>query len=587
MAERVLRGVPASPGIAAGRARLLDHPTDADAGRPLPLAKRGAEAESAARALAVAAQEVEELAERLRQDGRSEEAEIVDAGALMAADPSLRDAVREAVMSDGRSAAAAIAAATRDAAATLAELDDANLAARADDIRSIGRRAIRVALGGGPTPEPTKGWQDVVLVAPDLGPADVAEFGAGVSGIALAGGAVTAHAAIVARSLGLPMVVGLGDEVGTVGDGEPVVVDGSEGAAILSPSLARATQGRLATIARARTRDRAIAERELRAETLDGHRVVVLANVASAAEVVVALESGAEGVGLLRTELTFLDASAWPSEQQHHRALEPVLDGLRGQVATVRVLDFGGDKTPPFLAGAGQRGIELLLQAPEALEAQLSAIVRAGRGTQLRVLLPMVGRSDQVRRARDALERAVERVPDAVPPLLGAMIETAEAAGQAEAIATEADFLSIGTNDLTASVLGRDRFAPGELVAHDPRVLERIAVTVRAAHDAAKPVEVCGEAASDPHTAPLLIGLGVDELSVGAARVGTTRAWVRTLRLADLQRLGRRALEATSATDVTSLTAELARSLDLAERGDAADQSVNGVGRVVPVRRQA
>jgi phosphoenolpyruvate-protein kinase (PTS system EI component) len=585
MPERLVRGVPASPGIAAGRARVLDPalPAGADAA-VLPEAERPAEASRAQAALDAAQAEIERVAERLRAEGRGEEAEIVDTGALLAADPALRESVRAAVGERGATAAAAILEASGEAADTLAALEDPMLAARADDLRSVGRRAARLAIGDQSEPDRASA-EGVVVIATDLGPADVAELGAEVSAIALGAGAVTAHAAIVARSLGVPMAIGLGGELASVEQGQPIVVDGSEGSAILDPSAERLKQALAAGAARADERERAAAERSLPAVTLDGTPIAVLANVASPAEVRVALEAGAEGVGLLRTELAFLDAPGWPSEDQHQRALRPTLEAIGDRLATVRVLDFGGDKSPPFLTGASERGIALLLADREALETQLRAILRVGHEARLRVLLPLVAGPDQVRAAREALTRSSEAAGRQAPPL-GAMIETVEAVERVGEIAAAADFLSIGTNDLAASVLGRDRFAPGSVTAHDPRVLGAIAATARAGAEAGLLVEVCGEAASEPLVAPILIGLGVGELSVGAARVGATRRLVREARASDARELAAQAVEATDADAVEALVGEAMPESASGEGGDAADQGPEGAGSVLPLRRE-
>jgi phosphoenolpyruvate-protein kinase (PTS system EI component) len=245
-------------------------------------------------------------------------------------------------------------------------------------------------------------------------------------------------------------------------------------------------------------------------------------------------------------------------------------------VATVRVLDFGGDKTPPFLRGERERGIGLLLKHPEALEAQLGAILEAAEGVQLRVMLPMVGSADEVEEVRSMLGTA--------PVQLGAMIETRQAAAAAHEIAAASDFLSIGTNDLTHSALGSDRFASSESVAHHPVVLRLIAAVARAA---GIPVEVCGEAASDPVTVPLLVGLGVDELSVGASRVAAVRRWVRALSYEEAGRTAAAALELTDALDVARLVDPTARRLVLLEAGDAGGESVDGGGRVAAIGGQA
>jgi phosphoenolpyruvate-protein kinase (PTS system EI component) len=555
MGERVLSGAPASPGLAIGHARVLSHPSEVPARDPGPTRDPAAEAEHAREALRQAASELAGIAAALREDGRPDDAEIVETGALMAADPLLESAVSAAVTERGRSAAAALAEATEEHALVIASLPDAVLAARADDVRSLGRRAARIAAG---VPDPTAGAPGstngaaFILVAEDLGPADVAEHGDRLAGIALSGGGVTAHAAIVARSLGVPMTALAGPELLQIADGTRIVVDGGEGTVILEPSAERAELAGAALEHRARTRARESAESSLPAVTTDGRRVTVLVNAATPAEIGAGLAAGAEGAGLIRTELAFLDAPGWPSREQHMQMLAPLLAGLAGRTATVRVLDFGGDKLPPFLRAEPRRGMELLLAHAGAFRAQLAAITQLAGEADVRVLLPMVRTAHDVSITRALLATVGGELP------MGAMIELPEAALAAAEIAAECDFLSIGTNDLTHATLGTDRFAHGEAPAHDPRVLAHIASTARAARAAGIPLEVCGEAASDPLTVPLLVGLGADELSAGAARVGAVRAWVRALDHRETEQLARQALEASDAAEVVALVHPLA-----------------------------
>jgi phosphoenolpyruvate-protein kinase (PTS system EI component) len=578
MTERILAGLGASPGIAAGSARVLDAAVSAEPGS-VASSERAAEASRAAAALDAAAIQILTLAAELEGSGKRAEAEIVETGALMAADPGLVAAVRSAVLDQGSDAPGAILAATETYAATLAALDDPVLRLRADDVRSLGRRAARLAAGTNGT-APADQHDDLVLVARELGPADVAELAAGVKGIALAAGGVMAHAAIVARSLGIPMVVGAGDEVLAVEPGEALVVDGDDGSVAIAPAPERLHRAQLAAARRRRAHERSAAERTLPAATVDGHRIRVLSNVATPAEVEVGLGSGAEGVGLFRTELGLLDAPGWPAADEHRRVLAPVLDRLAGMTATVRLLDFGGDKTPPFLSGTDQRGIGLLLAHPVALDEQLGAVVSAGRDTDLRILLPMVELPDQV----EAVRARLDAIEGGSAVALGAMIETVGAAERAAEIAAVADFLSIGTNDLTHSALGTERFGPGESLAHHPAVLRLIAAVVDAAAGAGLLVEVCGEAASDPVTMPVLLGLGVDELSVGAARVGSVRAWVRALRFDDTRALARHALELRGAFEVAEELGATARLL--AELDDAAGERLESGPGVVALGGQ-
>ena len=550
MSERVLRGAPASPGLAAGHARVFSHPSGTSACEPVPEAALETEAARARAALADAAAELQKIAAGLRDSGRDDEAEIVDTGALMAADPVLELAVGDAVTTRRVDAPTALLAASDEHAHVIASLPDPVLAARADDVRSLGRRAARIA-SGAESSAPQNG-SIFILVADDVGPADVAEHGAQVGGIALSGGATTAHAAIVARSLGIPMAVQAGDALLAVANGTALVIDGSEGEVILDPSPERLELAESASRARTHAREKERAESALPAVTRDGRRLRVLVNAATPAEVSAGLSAGAEGAGLIRTELAFLDARGWPSRADHVGMLRPLLSRLGGLTATVRVLDFGGDKVPPFLRGEPRRGMELLLAYPGALRAQLAAIAGVADATELRVLLPLVRGADDVRLTRAMLAAHGPRLS------LGAMIELPEAADAANEIAVECDFLSIGTNDLTHATLGTDRFAHGDAPAHDPRVLRHIAAAARAAKEAGIPLEVCGEAASDPLTVPLLVGLGVDELSVGAARVGTVRAWIRALDHVEATQLAQRALEASDATAVEQLARPLA-----------------------------
>jgi phosphoenolpyruvate-protein phosphotransferase len=525
MGERALRGVNAAPGVAFGKAVLLDRSSTSDA-RIIASPDREGELERARDALSLVATELERIASGLREAGRHEEADIIETSVMMAGDPGLDASVESLVMQSGRTAAAALVGATEESARQLAQLADPVLAERADDVRSLGRRAA--ARASGVQQGPVSG----ILIAASLGPADVAEIATNAQGVALAGGGVTAHAAIVARSLGVPMVVGIGAGVLDVEDGEEVVLDGDSGVLFRHPDPARVAAARVEAERRRVARKNAVASRLEPAETRDGHRLRVLANAASVAEVVEALEQGAEGIGLLRTELLFLDSHAWPDRAQQATFLRLILAPLTGRVVTVRLLDFGGDKTPPFLRGASARGIELLLQAPDALKAQLAAIVDAGADVKLRILIPMVTGPEQVTAVRRALASVLAGSP---APELGAMIETPEAARRASEIANVSDFLSVGTNDLTQLVLGLDREHSKSAPVTDVRVMRLIDATVRAAHAAGIVVDVCGESASDAVAMPMLVGLGVDELSVAAARVGEVRQWIRGLDFAASQ----------------------------------------------------
>jgi phosphoenolpyruvate-protein phosphotransferase len=565
MAARILRGVAAAPGIAAGSVRQIDGVRAPVPGALIPPSERVAELERASHSLEAAASEVDRLAARLESEGRSDDADILATGALMARDPQLASAVDDLIMRQGLTAAAAIAAAIEAQAATLAALDDAMLASRADDVRSLGRRAIRLAIGG--TDETADiHLAEAIVVAAELGPADVAELGSAVKGLALAGGGVTAHAAIVARSLGLPMVVGLGKDILAIPDGGALIVDGDLGVVEARPGRASLDRARIATDLRAKALARAVADKGLSTVTTDGHQVVVRGNASGPVEVKAALSWGAEGIGLFRTELGFLDAGAWPTQDQHRKALAPALALLRGGVATVRLLDYGGDKTPPFLEGTPRRGVQLLLEAPLALKAQLTAILEVAVGAQVRILVPMITEPAQMSAVREVLERSLAELAAAgrasTMPALGAMIEVPAAATMAAEIAAASDFLSIGTNDLSQLQLGLERSASMRAAGHHPAVLRLVDMAVRAGHARGITVSLCGEAASDRLVMPLLVGLGVDELSVGASRVGAVRGWLRSLSYETARDAATTSLCASSPEEVERAVEPLARLLE-------------------------
>jgi phosphoenolpyruvate-protein phosphotransferase len=530
--ELALHGVSAASGVTLGRAVVLDG-TDARHSVTVPLAQRTEEGARARRALEAAAAELEEIAKELRRDGRDDEADIVETGVLMAMDPELISRVETLVKELGLQAADALREAADQTALELARLEDPMLAQRADDVRSLGRRAAANAAGV------SKRDMEGVLVAATLGPADVAELAHRASGIALAGGGVTAHAAIVARSLGLPMVVGLGAAVLEIEDGEEVVVDGDRGLVVRHPDAARMSTARDDAERRKSAREMAIARRLEPAATKDGRRIRVLANASTVAELEEATRQGAEGIGLMRTELLFLESPEWPSREEQVRVLRPVLARLQGRTATVRLFDFGGDKTPPFLRGTSARGIEVLLNAPEKMKTHLTAVIEAGLGADLRLLVPMVTSAEDMQAVHAALSEVLD---GQAPPKVGAMIETPEAAESASEIAKHCDFLSIGTNDLTQLVLGLDREQSRKAPVMDPRVLTLIAATILAGRGAQIPVDVCGEAASDASSLPIMVGLGADELSVAAARVGQVRQWIRDLSFESSRRESERLL---------------------------------------------
>jgi phosphoenolpyruvate-protein kinase (PTS system EI component) len=502
------RGLPVSEGVAAGQLYPGDIRADETPATP----------EEVAAAFAAVAGERTSVAERLRAAGRGDEADIVAIGALIAADPALVDPAVAAAR-DGTGAAAAVEQSAAAQVAALSGLASPDLAARADDVRQVAN-AVLARLAGGAVPPPPDG--PFILVRREVDPVDLIRFAdAGLAGAVSVAGGANSHAAIIARGLGLPMLAGVDPAVLAAPAGRPAVLDAVAGRLVVDPApreLAAAGAFR----ARVNGEPRAAAP----VRTTDGQEITLLCNVASATETRHGLAAGAAGVGLLRTEIPFTGAAGWPSEAEHRAALDPVLGLLAGRPAVVRLLDFTGDKIPPFLAGQ-ESGLAALLSHPRALADQLRAVLRSGRDTQLSVMVPMVRSVTELAAVRAALAEAAAGTGAALPEL-GMMVEIAATAAAAATFTGASDFFSVGTNDLTSEVLGLDRADPAmtPALAADPRVLALVATVARTAQAAGVGLSVCGDAAADPAVLPLLIGLGIRRFSVGAARLPQVAEWI-------------------------------------------------------------
>ena len=446
----------------------------------------------------------------------------------------------EAAIDAGRSAARAWHDALEAAAAGYDGLGDEYLRARAADLRDLGRRVVARLGGAGRDGD----GEAAVLVADDLGAAEVAELDpARVRALATAGGGPTSHASIIARGLGIPAVAGLGPSVLAVPPGTTLIVDGGAGTVDVAPAAdavaAHEARARDDAAREARARERAGEP----AVTTDGRHVEVAANVGGPGDVDAAVAAGAEGVGLLRSEFLFLDRAEPPSEDEQTEAYEEAVRAFGGRRVVVRTLDAGADKPLRYLRSApeanpflGVRGLRLALAHPDALRTQLRAVLRAAAAGPIGIMFPMVSEVDEFRRAAAALEEAraslAEEGVEAPAVEVGAMVEVPAAAVMAEKLAAEADFLSVGTNDLVQYVMAAERGNAGVARLSDPvhpAVLRLIARVARAGRAGGARVAVCGEAASDPAAIPLLVGLGVDELSVAPRRVPLVKAQVRSL----------------------------------------------------------
>ncbi|HEX9028283.1 MAG TPA: phosphoenolpyruvate--protein phosphotransferase [Anaerolineales bacterium] len=551
----VIQGVAAAPGIAAGpifHFKLIDlnvENLDALGGN----GQIGLE-----EALVQAREQLAALYQQMKAKKLGADAAIFEAHSELLDDPELKEAVQRRV-SGGQSPVKAWKATIDERAAAIAGLADPLLAARADDLRDVGRRVLRLMLNLGETGV-TMPATPVVVIARELSPSDTASFDPQrVLGFGIVNGGPTSHVAILARAMGLPAVVGVAESVLDLAEQTTVIVDGSSGTLTVNPDQD--------TLARAADKQRSLLDQRKAAQeqanqpaiTLDGHHVDVTANAGSAADAAKALKMGADGIGLLRTEFLFLERSLAPSEEEQYEVYRSIAQTMGRLPVIVRTLDIGGDKPLPYIQlkpemnpFLGERGIRLCLNRPELFHQQLRAILRAAPDGNLRIMFPMVSDIAELRQGRLLIEELCHEL-NASPVQIGIMIEVPSAALLADKLAPEVDFFSIGTNDLTQYTLAIDRAHPALAAKHDglhPAVLRLIAQTIDAAHRYGKRADLCGELGSDPAAIPILVGLGMDELSVSIPAVPTVKALVRTLKMADLQPLARQVLACSTAQEV-------------------------------------
>jgi phosphotransferase system enzyme I (PtsI) len=455
--------------------------------------------------------------------------------------------------------------------------DRAGLARRAEEVREIARRVVRNL-----TRTPFRSFSGLpdgaILVAESLRPADAALLDPSrLAGVATDEGGTDGHTAVMLRALGVPSVLGATGLAHAARPGDIVVVDGIAGVVTLNPSAETVATAKRAVAAFARERQRYARLRRLAAETTDGEKVELQANFELPVELPLIAQSGAQGIGLLRTEFLFMNRDTVPDEAAQAETYRGVVEAMNGDSVTIRVLDWGGEKDIEALSNAGLvpdisdvnpamglRGLRLLLRRPELFETQLAAILRASVFGPVRVLLPMVTTVGEVRAARETYERVArrlrrrgDRLPEKLPPL-GIMIETPGAALSADALALEADFFAIGTNDLTAHTLAVDRGESDVAAMYDPlhpAVLRLIQFATEAALRMRMPVSLCGEMAGDPRITPLLLGLGLRAFSMNASAVPRVKQVVRAVDSDACVRFARRVMEQADPEAIRALLA--------------------------------
>ncbi|MGY2189409.1 phosphoenolpyruvate--protein phosphotransferase [Pseudomonas sp. SDO5591_S426] len=550
----VLHGVCAAPGLVGGPLfRLNSISLPADAGHNDPVQQR----QALDTALTQVRSEIAGTLALARKHKSTDEEAIFAAHLALLEDPALLDAADHSIEL-GTAATHAWSQSIDAQCDVLQQLGSSLLAERANDLRDLKQRVLRALLG--------EAWHyDVppgaIVAAHELTPSDLLQLSQqGVAGLCMAEGGATSHVAILARGKGLPCMVALGSSLLDQEQGQAVVLDADGGRLELIPTAERLAEVRDAQRAQQQRRTEQQAQAHTPANTLDGVRIEVAANVASSAEAADALANGADGVGLLRTEFLFVDRHTAPDELEQHHAYQAVLDAMGDKSVIIRTIDVGGDKQLDYLplpAEAnpvlGLRGIRLAQARPEILDQQLRALLHVTPLSRCRILLPMVTEVDELLHIRQRLDALCTELGLTQRPELGVMIEVPAAALLAEQLAEHADFLSIGTNDLSQYTLAMDRDHAGlasRVDAMHPALLRLIAQTCAGAAQHQRWVGVCGALASDPLATPVLIGLGVSELSVSPVQIGEIKDRVRHLDASECRRISHDLLKLSSASAV-------------------------------------
>ncbi len=586
--EVAIPGIAVSPGVAIGLVfDTSDPPAEAPRRKIAPDAIE-VERQKLAAATAFSRKQISKLKTRigvLPEEAQEEIAPLLDAHLMMLGNSRLIRGARKRIESELLGAETAVGDEAEGIIAAIQAIKDddkAGLARRATEVRDIARRLVRNL-----TATPFRSLKDLpegcILVAEELTPADAALLDpARIAGVATEEGGADGHTAIMLRALGIPAVLGAHGLTEAAERGDPAVLDGAAGRVTLHPSAATlaGAKDRLAAFARERTKLGKL--RRLPAETTDGEQVELQANLEIPQELPLIAQAGAQGIGLLRTEFLFMNREDLPDEDAQVEAYTQVVEAMEGLPVTIRVLDWGGEKDMEALAegvvpvhaggnpALGLRGLRMLLKRPELLEVQFAAVLRvaaAGADGNVRLLLPMVTIPEEVRQAREIYERVArrlrrrgERLPEKLPPL-GVMIETPGAALAADAIALEADFFAIGTNDLAMYTLAVDRAEAEVSHLYDPlhpAVLRLVQFATEAALRLRMPVSICGEMAGNPLLTPLLLGLGVRTFSMNASAIPRVKQAVRGLDIGDCARFARRVMEQSDPARIRELVAAFA-----------------------------
>jgi phosphotransferase system enzyme I (PtsI) len=569
--EIVLKGIPAASGIAMGHAFLMDQQDFIVQERAIMDEEVPIEIARFEEAVSLTKVEIQDVKAKIELHGGGKDAQIFDAHLLVLDDSMLIDEVKKYILTSKVSAEYAFSEVLKRYIDIFEKIEDEYIKERSADVTDIGRRVIKHLMGESRHHDFDMLRTEIIVVAHDISPSDaVSMFNKRILGFVTDIGGRTAHTAIIAKSLGVPAVLGLQDATYRISNQDFIIIDGRKGVVIINPSvetkrLYMIEQGKISHF-----QETTLNIRELPAETPDGRRLALMANFEMVDELPAIQKYGAEGVGLYRTEFFYMNRLDLPTEEEQYQAYRKVAEALAPNPVIIRTLDLGGDKfvssiqlpkeMTPFL---GSRAIRLCLEEQEIFRTQLRAILRASMHGNVGLMYPMIAGPSELRAANGILKGVKQRFREKNVPFneniqLGVMIEVPAAAMTADILAQEVNFFSIGTNDLIQYSLAVDRgnekmaqfYEPGH-----PAVLRLIRRTVNAGHDANIKVSVCGEMASDPTLAIILMGLGIDSFSMSPTSIPQIKRAIRSIRISDAEELARQALRLSTGPEVEEFMA--------------------------------
>ncbi len=566
MSEIVLKGIPAAPGIAIGSAFILDNQEFIIPPRTILENEIPSEIARFEEAVQRTKEEIQQIQKAIIEEMSPQHAQIFEAHLMVLEDKSLFDEVCQTIQKNKLSAEYVFQKILKKYAKNFVHVQDEYLRERTSDVMDVGRRVLKHLIGESRFHELDNLSEDIVIIAHDLSPSDTATmFNKSIVAFATDIGGRTSHTAIMAKALGIPAVVGLKEATYRVNNQDLVIVDGRMGLLIVNPSdqTKKIYVNEKSKIAAMRDRFKDI--KDLPSETTDGKSVHIMANIEIPEEIPQVVHSGAKGIGLYRTEFFYMNRIDLPSEDEQYEAYRHVAETMAPDPVTIRTLDLGGDKfisslhiprdMHPFL---NRRAIRLCLSRPDIFKTQLRAIMRASVHGKIRLMYPMVSSVDEMRHANLVLEEVKQNLRDERIPFdedikVGAMIEVPSAAITADLIAKESNFFSIGTNDLIQYSLAVDRTNEGAADLYEPghpAILRMIKMTIDVAHKAKIKVSLCGEMAGEPVFALLLVGLGIDELSMPSLNVLQIKKLVRSIKYEEAVNIANEAMNLQTGTEV-------------------------------------